>query len=34
MELGENVGPIDDHYLALYDILDQFLDAPLPETEE
>ena len=31
MELGENVGPIDDHYLALYDILDQFLDTPLVE---
>ena len=26
MELGSNVGPINDKYLALYDILDEYLD--------
>ena len=27
MELGDNVGPIKDEYLALYDLLDQFFDS-------
>ena len=34
MELGEHVGPIDDHYLALYDLLDQFLDSDFVFDEE
>jgi len=26
MELGENVGPIDDKYIELYDIIDEYID--------
>ncbi|MCR5348366.1 MAG: carboxylesterase family protein [Bacilli bacterium] len=33
-ELGENVGPIADRYKDIYPIIEEFMDLPLPTTEE